>query len=37
MLFEIASAMGNVGLTNGILTPNSPDFIKIVIMIDFWL
>lgn len=37
VLFEIASAMGNVGLTSGILTPNSPDFIKIVFMIDFWL
>ncbi|MEA4958055.1 Trk system potassium uptake protein TrkG [bioreactor metagenome] len=37
VLFEIASAMGNVGLTSGILTPNSPDFIKVVFMVDFWL
>lgn len=36
-LFEVASAMGNVGLTSGILTPDSPDIIKIVFMIDFWV
>lgn len=36
-LFEVASAMGNVGLTSGILTPDSPEIVKIVFMIDFWV
>ncbi|WP_224425235.1 TrkH family potassium uptake protein [Methanobrevibacter sp. TMH8] len=37
VLFEVASAISNVGLTSGILTPNSPDFVKIVFMVDFWV
>lgn len=36
-MFEVASAMGNVGLTSGILTPSSPDVVKIIFMLDFWV
>jgi trk/ktr system potassium uptake protein len=35
--FEVASSMGNVGLSSGILTANSPEIVKIVFIIDFWI
>jgi len=35
--FEVASSMGNVGLSSGILTAYSPAVVKIVFIIDFWV
>lgn len=35
--FEVASALGNVGLSSGILTPNSPILVKLIFIIDFWI
>jgi len=37
VLFEIASAMGNVGLSDGLMTYQSPSIAKIVYIIDFWI
>jgi trk/ktr system potassium uptake protein len=37
VLFEVASAIGNVGLGSGLMTTNSPPIIKIVFIIDFWI
>jgi trk system potassium uptake protein TrkH len=37
VLFEIASAMGNVGLGDGIINASSPFIVKIVYILDFWL
>ena len=37
VLFEIASAMGNVGLSDGLMTYQSPSITKIVYIIDFWI
>lgn len=37
VIFEVASALSNVGLSSGILTPNSPALVKIVFIIDFWM
>ncbi len=36
-LFEVASAMSNVGLTTGLITSTSPYIVKIVFIIDFWI
>ncbi|AXV38648.1 MAG: TrkH family potassium uptake protein [Methanobacteriaceae archaeon] len=37
VIFEVASALGNVGLSSGLLTPSSPAAVKIVFIIDFWI
>jgi trk system potassium uptake protein TrkH len=37
VIFEVASALSNVGLSSGIMTPNSPALVKIVFIIDFWM
>ncbi|WP_321423344.1 TrkH family potassium uptake protein [uncultured Methanobacterium sp.] len=36
-LFEVASALSNVGLGSGLITSTSPVIIKIVFIIDFWV
>jgi trk system potassium uptake protein TrkH len=36
-LFEVASALSNVGLGSGLITNNSPIVVKIVFIIDFWV
>ena len=36
VLFEVASAVGNVGLGSGLMGSTSPDITKIVFIIDFW-
>jgi trk system potassium uptake protein TrkH len=37
VIFEVASALSNVGLSSGIITPNTPVVVKIVFIIDFWM
>lgn len=37
VIFEVASALSNVGLGSGIITPDSPALVKIVFIIDFWM
>jgi trk/ktr system potassium uptake protein len=37
VLFEVASAVGNVGLGSGLMTATSPPITKIVFIIDFWV
>jgi trk system potassium uptake protein TrkH len=37
VIFEVASALSNVGLSSGIMTPDSPALVKIVFIIDFWM
>ncbi len=37
VIFEVASALGNVGLSSGLMTPNSPAIVKIIFMINFWI
>lgn len=37
VIFEVASALSNVGLGSGIITPDSPVVVKIVFIIDFWM
>jgi trk system potassium uptake protein TrkH len=37
VIFEVASALSNVGLSSGIMTPDSPVIVKIVFIIDFWM
>ena len=37
VIFEVASALSNVGLSSGIMTPDSPALVKIVFIIDFWV
>jgi trk system potassium uptake protein TrkH len=37
VIFEVASALSNVGLSSGILTPDSPAVVKIVFIINFWM
>ena len=37
VIFEVASALSNVGLSSGIMTPDSPVLVKIVFIIDFWV
>lgn len=36
-LFEVASALSNVGLGSGLITTTSPFVVKIVFIIDFWI
>ena len=36
-LFEVASALSNVGLGSGLITATSPFVVKIVFIIDFWI
>lgn len=36
-LFEVASALSNVGLGSGLITSTSPVVVKIVFIIDFWV
>lgn len=37
VIFEVASALSNVGLGSGIITASSPAVVKIVFIIDFWM
>jgi trk/ktr system potassium uptake protein len=37
VMFEVASAVGNVGLASGLMTATSPPITKIVFIIDFWV
>lgn len=37
VIFEVASALSNVGLSSGVLSPSSPALVKIVFIIDFWM
>lgn len=37
VLFEVASAMGNVGLSDGLVNASSPVIVKLVYIADFWL
>lgn len=37
VIFEVASALSNVGLSTSIITPDSPAVVKIVFIIDFWI
>ncbi len=37
VIFEVASALSNVGLSSGLMTANSPALVKIVFIIDFWM
>jgi trk system potassium uptake protein TrkH len=37
VIFEVASALSNVGLSSGIMTPDSPVLVKIVFIVDFWM
>ncbi len=37
VIFEVASALSNVGLSSGLLTANSPPLVKVVFIIDFWM
>jgi len=37
VLFEVASALSNIGLTSGLMTPSSPAITKIVFILDFWV
>ena len=37
VLFEVASAVGNVGLGSGLMSNTSPYITKIVFIIDFWI
>jgi len=37
VIFEVASALSNVGLSSGIMTPNSPVLVKLVFIVDFWM
>ena len=37
VIFEVASALSNVGLSSGIITPDSPIVVKLVSIIDFWV
>lgn len=37
VLFEVASALSNVGLTSGLMTSTSPTVTKLVFILDFWV
>ncbi|MGB9937786.1 MAG: TrkH family potassium uptake protein [Methanobacterium sp.] len=37
VIFEVASALSNVGLGSGVITVDSPVFVKIVFIVDFWI
>ena len=37
VMFEVASAVGNVGLGSGLMTATSPTITKIVFIIDMWV
>lgn len=37
VLFEVASAVGNVGLGSGLMTADSPVITKLVFIADFWI
>ncbi|MGF7117522.1 TrkH family potassium uptake protein [Methanobacterium oryzae] len=37
VIFEVASALSNVGLSSGIMTPDSPVLVKLVFIVDFWM
>lgn len=37
VIFEVASALSNVGLSSGLMTASSPALVKIVFIIDFWM
>ncbi|HSO25418.1 MAG TPA: potassium transporter TrkG, partial [Methanobacteriaceae archaeon] len=37
VIFEVASALSNVGLSSGLITASSPTLVKIVFIVDFWM
>jgi len=37
VMFEVASALSNVGLGSGIILPTSPDPVKVIFMLDMWM
>lgn len=37
VMFEVASAMSNVGLGSGLMTASSPSLTKVVFIADFWI
>ncbi|KAF5075587.1 Trk system potassium uptake protein TrkH [anaerobic digester metagenome] len=37
VMFEVASALSNVGLGSGLMTASSPTLVKIVFIADFWI
>lgn len=37
VLFEVASALSNVGLGSGLITSSSPVVVKLVFIIDMWI
>ncbi|MFB6087438.1 MAG: TrkH family potassium uptake protein [Haloarculaceae archaeon] len=37
VVFEVASAQGNVGLTTGITGPSMPDLGKVILVFDMWI
>lgn len=37
VMFEVASALGNVGLSSGLMTPASPVIVKLIFMFNFWI
>ncbi|MDO5852000.1 MAG: TrkH family potassium uptake protein [Methanobacteriaceae archaeon] len=37
VLVNVSSALGNVGLTTSMISAHSPSFVKIVLIIDFWI
>jgi len=37
VIFEVASALSNVGLSSGLINASSPALVKIVFIIDFWM
>jgi trk system potassium uptake protein len=37
VIFDVASALSNVGLGAGIIMPDSPSIVKIVFIIDMWM
>lgn len=37
VMFEVASALSNVGLGSGLMTATSPAVTKVVFILDFWI
>jgi len=37
VMFEVASALGNVGLSSSIITADSPAVVRIIFIVNFWM
>ncbi|MGZ7108639.1 MAG: potassium transporter TrkG, partial [Methanobacterium sp.] len=37
VLFEVASALSNVGLTSSLITATSPALVKVLFIVDMWI